>query len=303
MRISSEMIGDYQRKMLERTSERMWETQEKVTTGKKFSHPSDDPAATKQALELKHRLHQRQVNLRNIDSGRSALERVQSSLTALNSHLLDARDTAIAAVSPVTDQGTRVVMAGEIDQIIEALAQDANSQSTGRYLFGGTQTLRPPFVFERNNHGQITSASYQGNHELQKLPGQANLALNIPGEQIFAAPFEHLLALRDLLQNQDNLPEDQQLQQISAALEPLQLALDQNASTTAQTGNRQAFLEEETLVQQEGEQQEIAALSRLEDIDLPSALIQMWASEDSYRSVLYVTSRRNNNGGLLDFMA
>jgi flagellar hook-associated protein 3 FlgL len=51
----------------------------------------------------------------------------------------------------------------EVTQLIQQAVQIANSQNDGKYLFGGTDSSKPPFVLSTDANGLVTSVTYQGN--------------------------------------------------------------------------------------------------------------------------------------------
>src|SRR5262249_10317471 len=99
-------------------------------------------------------------------------------------------------------------LASEVDGLINRVLSTANSQSDGRYLFGGTATTQPPFsVTTQDAQGRPTAVTYAGSAERSNAligPGQT-VDTHYAGSQVFQQPgadvFQSLIGLRDDLRN------------------------------------------------------------------------------------------------------
>jgi flagellin-like hook-associated protein FlgL len=70
------------------------------------------------------------------------------------------RELTVQAANGTINESDRRSLGQEVDQLLQQMVGLANAQRAGRFLFGGTESGRPPFVIE--NDGGSTRVVYQG---------------------------------------------------------------------------------------------------------------------------------------------
>ena len=166
MRITTSMIQRNVLSDLNSLSERMARTQSKASSGKEITRPSDDPFNTARAMGLRQTMDANNQYTRNIDDAMGWQEATESALGSMNDYVRRAQDLVLQASNDSTDGGSRKMLAGEIDQIIEGLKETANASYGDSYLMSGTATGLPPYKLGADD-------TYQGD--------QAGLDPTIPG--------------------------------------------------------------------------------------------------------------------------
>jgi flagellar hook-associated protein 3 FlgL len=166
MRITTSMIQRNVLSDLNSLSEKMARTQSKASSGKEITRPSDDPFNTARAMGLRQTMDANNQYTRNIDDAMGWQEATESALGSMNDYVRRAQDLVLQAANDSTDGGSRKMLAGEIDQIIEGLKETANASYGDSYLMSGTATGLPPYKLGADD-------TYQGD--------QAGLDPTIPG--------------------------------------------------------------------------------------------------------------------------
>ena len=166
MRITTSMIQRNVLSDLNTLSEKMARTQSKASSGKEITRPSDDPFNTARAMGLRQTMDANGQYSPNIDDAMGWQEATESALSSMNDHVRRAQDLVLQAANDSTDAGSRKMLAGEIDQIIEGLKETANASYGDSYLMSGTATGLPPYKLGADD-------TYQGD--------QAGLDPTIPG--------------------------------------------------------------------------------------------------------------------------
>jgi len=166
MRITTSMIQRNVLSDLNSLSEKMARTQSKASSGKEITRPSDDPFNTARAMGLRQTMDANNQYSRNIDDAMGWQEATESALGSMNDYVRRAQDLVLQAANDSTDAGSRKMLAGEIDQIIEGLKETANASYGDSYLMSGTATGVPPYKLGADD-------TYQGD--------QAGLDPTIPG--------------------------------------------------------------------------------------------------------------------------
>lgn len=227
---------------LERTKERLAANQTRITTGSRLTRPGDDPTASALILDFGQSISANNQYIKQADSALSFLkssEDVVSSTIQQTLRLQELAKRGLAAAGTATGSSAG---AAEVDAIRTNLLSLANTQSQGKYLFGGTitQGTQP---FSGPSAGPIV---YNGNYGAISLDVTSTTAVdtNIPGGTLFFGAggqgsntdlFQAVTDLRDGLAANNATA-------IQTAYDHLKLAMDNLNSQQALLGGRQAGL-------------------------------------------------------------
>ena len=134
--------------------------QRQLATGVKYSKLSDNPSAITRALQLESTINANEKYLQNGETAITMLRYAEGALDQVLDSAQRIRDLVIqagdGAMSPSELQNIADQIKAEKQSILDAL----NAKVAGQYIFGGTDTSKPPFVL--NSDGSIT---YQGSDE------------------------------------------------------------------------------------------------------------------------------------------
>ena len=179
------------------------ETQEKLSSGKRINRPSDDPSGTRKVLGLKAEEFQVQQFLDNTETAKEQINFTSNTLESIQDIFSKIKELTIQASNDTLGQSERKIISGELDELLESVLQNANTDNNGRYIFSGTQTLTSAFTATRDSNGNISSVSYNGNNEEIKYQIGPNtfMQINLPGGKLFQGnkAFSTLISLRDSL--------------------------------------------------------------------------------------------------------
>jgi len=184
---------------------RLAETQRMLATGRRINVPSDDPVGTTRAMNLRTNITNTDQFLENIREATTFASESENTLRAIIDHFHRARELTVQGATGTLNQQQRDAIALEINQILEAVLDLANTQSNGRYLFSGTRTRVAPYT-PNVVAGEIMWAAYVGNSERFSTlvsPG-VTVEMNEPGNAVFLnQPFGILARVRDDLRAGD----------------------------------------------------------------------------------------------------
>ena len=114
--------------------------------GKLLLRPSDDPEGVATALRLRTTRAELTRFSVNIDRTRPFVQSTESALGGLVSQFITLRSIAVDGADEGLDTAGRQALAVETASIIESVVNIANTEFTGRFVFGGTETRQEPFV-------------------------------------------------------------------------------------------------------------------------------------------------------------
>jgi flagellar hook-associated protein 3 FlgL len=182
---------------------KMQAIQEKLSSGKQINRPSDDPSGTRKVLGLRAEELQVQQFLDNTETAKEQINYTSNTLESIQELFSKIKDLAIQAGNDTLGQSDRNIIANELDELLESVLQNANTDNNGRYIFSGTKTLTSAFTATRDSNGNILSVSYNGNNEEIKyqIGPDTFIQVNLHGGKLFQdnKAFSTLISLRDAL--------------------------------------------------------------------------------------------------------
>ncbi|MDD5214569.1 MAG: flagellar hook-associated protein FlgL [Methylococcales bacterium] len=123
------------------------ETQLKISSGKKYLSPAENPSAAAYSLGFKQSISETQQYQDNIDAVTQRLQLEETSLTSAIDAIQRLQELGLQGIS---DSGnstiSRNAIASEFEQLNEHLMGLANTRNAnGEYIFSGTKTTEMPF--------------------------------------------------------------------------------------------------------------------------------------------------------------
>ena len=127
-RITTQMIA--QRSLADLTGAygRLSKTQEQLSSGKRITKPSDDPYGAGHAVQLTSDLAGLSAYNRNVDDGTAWTQAADSALMNMQNMAQRVRELLVEAGNDTTGQSGRTDTAAEIDQLVDAIKQEADTQ-------------------------------------------------------------------------------------------------------------------------------------------------------------------------------
>ncbi|MBS3976789.1 MAG: flagellar hook-associated protein FlgL [Syntrophomonadaceae bacterium] len=282
MRITNNMLKNNVLQNLNHNLSYMAKVQRQMSSGKAVTRPSDDPIATAQILTYKTVLAEMDQHARNMDDAIGWLEVSESALNHVTKVLQRARELAVYGASGTIPSESRQALAQEVGQLVEEMAQAANTSYAGRYVFGGSVTHQPPFVHQGS---QVVYAGNDFRHNWEVAPG-VTVAVNISGQEAFQIQadntgkvFQVMLDLKTALENSD-------MSQVSASIQTIENATNHILEQRAVLGAKSNRLQVAKERAQEAHLETTKLLSQLEDVDLAEAIIRFKSRESAYHAAL-----------------
>jgi flagellar hook-associated protein 3 FlgL len=144
-RITTQMTASMTLNDLQQSLNRLDTTQQQLSSGKKINQPSDDPYGTSQALNLNGQLSSLNDYANNITDGTAWTQQATTSLSDIDSMVQRVRELVVQASNGSYTQADLNASAAEVNQLIDAVKQEANASYNGQYIFSGTSTDTAPY--------------------------------------------------------------------------------------------------------------------------------------------------------------
>jgi len=291
MRVTSSMLINNFLRNLNNNLSRLERTQNRLSTGKRISRPSDDPAGLAYSMGLRANLAALERYQKNVDTAKTWLEAIDSALDSATNILHRAKDLAIYGASDTVDEQSREALAKEVGQLLEEMRQIANTSSAGRYIFAGNNTLEEPYP-------SSDDFSYKGTGTERKVEIGENIVIpySVTGDRVFGDDSAGILkTLRDLQEALEGKGDPGEL------LDDLDAGLNHILRIRAEIGARFNRLELVTNRLQDAHFSYTRLLSETEDADIAETIIELKAQENVYLASLGAGARIIQPS-LLDFL-
>lgn len=278
MRVTQSMISNSTLRNITNSYSKMAQLNEQMTTGKKFSKPSDDPVAAMRAMGYRTDLNRVEQFQQNIAEVQNWTDSTDDALNQVGLAMQKIRELTVQASNGTLEGDQRSYIAAEVAQLKEQIASIADTQIGGKYIFGGTKTNIPPSKDFSQAVGQIEVEVFSG----IKLP------LNFEGADLFSDLVGDDGEINKLV---NSLNANASEEEIGQYLSTLDAQMDNLLSARATIGARQNRVE---LMDDRLSSQEVFStriLSDNEDVDLERVIIDLTSQESVHRAAMSVGAR------------
>jgi flagellar hook-associated protein 3 FlgL len=224
---------------------------------------------------------------RNLDNGTAFLNVTESALDGATDLLQRVRELTVQASNGTLGAQEKANVGVEINQLIQQMAQVANTNFGGAYIFSGYQTQTPAYQVTGNPPSAITWQGDNGQRTRQ-ISAQDAVAVNVTGNSVFGSIFNDLITLRD------NLNSNQPPTTINQSLSAIDAGLDGILNARADVGARVNRFEatKNRSEEQDTNLQELRA--NIEDIDIGETIIQFTAAQNALQAALGAIGKTSN---------
>ena len=187
MRITNNMMVNNLLRNVNRNLSRMDGLNTKMSTGRKFSAPSDDPIGVSRSLRLHTDVSIMDQYKRNVDDADSWITTTEIATANMITVLQRARELTVQATNDVYTVEQRANVAKEIEELKKELISIGNTSYAGSYIFSGFKTDKALFdtATETYNVGGGTN-TLSLNESIEFDVGMKNkIGVNILGQRLF----------------------------------------------------------------------------------------------------------------------
>lgn len=275
------------------TSSDIIQLQSQIATGRRILSLSDDPVGSVKTMQLISNLGEFDVYKSNLTYSKSYVQTTLTSLDQLLNTLSRAQEIAVQNRGSTTSQQIRQSAAVEVKNLFEEVVLLANVKLGGKYIFGGHDTLNPPF--------QSDGAYIGDSGELRvNIGSNSDLKINMSGDEVFTTGnggqdvFGAIKALQDALESNDS-------QGIGDSIDKIVAAFDSINVKIAESGARLNRIENSKITLDKFSADTELVISDTVDLDMAQAIIDMAAKQNIINGAL-ATAGRILNLSLVNFL-
>lgn len=254
--------------------------QRKLSSTKEITKPSDDPYGAGRAMALRGELEATSQYKRNVREALGWASVTDTALSKIGDLAQRARELIVRGANDQA-QTSRDAIAEEIDQLADAMKQEASTTYDGRYVLGGTRTDIKPYTM-----GSDLYAGDSGTIVRQLGPGVA-LGVGVRGDEVLGgsatATGDLLRVMRDVAAH---LRAGDGASLGTVDLQDMQGQIDHLLGIRARVGATANRLETAGTRLAELEESTMQLLSETEDADIASTLVAYSTQKSVYQAAL-----------------
>lgn len=139
IKINQNIFSLLVRRNLEKSTEKLETSFERLSSGSRLTRSADDPAAMAMSEQVRYQIRGLRQNQENVSSSISLLGTAESLASGMVDKLQRLRELAVQGANDTLNAQNRASIQQEIDQLVSDLESSAaTSQFAGRYLFNGS---------------------------------------------------------------------------------------------------------------------------------------------------------------------
>lgn len=276
---------------LQTAASRLAALQAQMSSGRQIQRPSDDPAGTGRALQLRGEVKRNTQYGANATDALGWLTTTDTAYSQIVAQVQKARTLVVQALNTGTDTGQAAsALADQVDAIRTSILGLANAQYNGRPVFGGTT---PGAV------AYDSSGTYVGDDGTvaRAVGAGSTVQINQTGPQAFGAPGNDLFALLSSISS--TMRTDPST--LGSALDDLSSAITTIGDAQATEGAAYQRVQTAQQALQSSSVDLSSQLSQLQDIDLASMAVQVSTANVTYQAALQTTANVRQMS-LLEFL-
>jgi flagellar hook-associated protein 3 FlgL len=279
---------------IQSASSRLASLQNQLSSGKRITTPSDDPAGTVSALRLRGELSRNTQYATNSSDASSWLSTQDGAYSQIVSVLQQARTAVVKGLnSGSNDANSNAAIAQQLTGLRSTLLSLANTSYDGRPVFGGTTAGSVAFDASGNyvgDSGAVTRAVAPGTTVDVSASGTTVFGDTASGSDVFSL----LNNLASALTANPSTLSGGALDQIDAAIGRVSTAQSTEGAASQQVQRAQTMQTTTGTALQ-------SQLNDIENVDMADAAVKVAAANVSYQAALQTTASIGRLS-LLDFL-
>jgi flagellar hook-associated protein 3 FlgL len=277
MRVANKSVFDASKYQLAKVAEELNNANLIVATGKRINKLSDDPVGVTQGLNIKAALANIEQLGRNISLGNLWLASSESAMSQTQGIVSELKALSVQMASATTDAASRNSAAQIVQNMLAEIVTLANTDVSGRYIFGGTKTDAAPFS---------QNGTYSGNNDAFTIKSGKNATIEVgsDGSAAFGTLFTTLSAFQTALETND-------VSGIQNAMTGLDTNFDAITEKISYVGAQMRRIVVKGTILENMKLSSTERLSEVEDADITEAIMNLKSVEFAYQATLASSAR------------
>lgn len=283
-RVTQRSIATHTLAGLQSNLGRLGDIQQRLSSGKQISKPSDSPTGTVAAMQMRGQIRDNQQWSRNADDGLGWLGTIDQTLTSSLDSVRRARDLTLTGLNAGAISSTSAgALAAEVDQLREGLIGLANTTYLDRPVFGGTTGGAQAYDASAAYVGPASSPPI-----LRTVGANATVRVDQTGPEVFGPAGADLFSILGDISTALRAGDQAGL---TAGLGNLDVAMRRIQGKLAEVGAGYNRLEQMQTSADDRVLSLKSGLSEIEDVDLPATIVELNLAQVAQQAALAATQR------------
>jgi flagellar hook-associated protein 3 FlgL len=308
MRVTNQMLHSLTQREVGNRQSDVYTAQAHLATGRRIERPSDDPSGYARISGLSRDLSRLDQFSTNIDAAKLDLMVTDNAIQRTVGIFQRAQELVIQASDGTVSDSDLEAMATEVNLLLDAALDAANSSLGGRYVFSGNRSSTQAFSgADTDGDGLTDVVTYNGDtgaHRVEISEG-IYMASNVPGGDpggnggVFLTDtldlFQDLIDLRDALNSGTSPALDDTLQRFEQDHDHLVTRL-------SSVGSHLERLSIAETLNGSNETSSLNALDQAESIDIAEAVVDLSRKQAAYEAALRATAALLDGNTLINYL-
>ena len=311
-RMTTSMMAGTTLATIQRNFNRLADVNKQLSSGKRMSFASDDPASSVSSMRLRKELAATEQFKRNISDANSWLATSDAAMQSVADRYTEARTLLINSIDGALGDKSQGALAAQLRKIAESIMSQANSTYLGRTVFAGNsdkglvfktgQDVKGDTLFLATEKDEITAKTVD-----RRIDADTTVQANVDGNKLFGtgtikwdgntlktdnnpSVMNLLIAAAQILESPSG-PVGENRQKIESIQKELgeRFAKLQEAQSAVGARHKQVLEAQNSVVFDL--QQVKGQISDVEDIDIQKVTIDMSLASMAYQASLSSTQR------------
>jgi flagellar hook-associated protein 3 FlgL len=277
---------------------------QQLATGMKVNEPSDDPVATGAIMRTNTYIADLNEDISVINTAQSVSQAASAAMSNSTSILSNVQTAATEAANGTESAAQLQALGVQVNQDLDSLVQDANSQFEGNYLFSGTATNTAPIAVTRDAQGNIQDITYEGSDNAVMYPvGQGRTsAATVTAQAAYMNVLTAVKQLRDDLNNTQGLSSQEQQAAISNDLNAFTTAQSSFTAQAAEVGSYQSLLTSLNTQMQNSLTNAQTTLANYQDANTAQLSVELQSAQTAYQAIVSSEANQMQQPDLFSYL-
>ena len=294
LRVTQRSIATQTLAGLQNNIGRLGEIQQRLSSGKQISKPSDSPTGTVSAMQLRSEIRANEQWSRNADDGIGWLGTMDQTLSSSLTSVQKVRALTLQGLnSGATSQQALDALAVEVGQINQTLVSLSNTTYLGRPVFGGTTGGTAAYdangTFVGSPQQPAPPAPAVAPVPVTRTVGAgAQVRVDQTGPEVYGPDGANLFGVVSDIQAHMLAGDNAAL---AVDLGKLDTAMNRMLSKLAEVGAGYNRVEQMQRAADDRVMSLTSSLTEIEDIDLPRTIVELQMQQVAYEAALGATQK------------
>lgn len=188
-RMTTSMMAGTTLATIQRNFNRLADVNKQLSSGKRMSFASDDPASSVSSMRLRKELAATEQFKRNISDANSWLATSDAAMQSVADRYTEARTLLINSIDGALGDKSQGALAAQLRKIAESIMSQANSTYLGRTVFAGNSDKGLVFKTGSDGHDTIFLAAEKDEITAKsvdrRIDADTTVQANVDGNELF----------------------------------------------------------------------------------------------------------------------